>query len=67
MTLTDFRTLRRSGLVVSPLTLGTMTFGADGWGSGQDESRAVFDAYVDAAGNSIDTADPIPRGYSRRK
>ncbi len=64
MTLTNFRTLGRSGLVVSPLTLGTMTFGADGWGSGKDESRAVFDAYIEAGGNSIDTADLYAQGRS---
>ena len=64
MSLTQYRTLGRSGLVVSPLTLGTMTFGAAGWGSGQDESRAVFDAYVDAGGNSVDTADLYSGGRS---
>lgn len=57
MTLTNFRTLGRSGLVVSPLTLGTMTFGAKRWGSEEAVSRAVFDAYVDCGGNSVDTAD----------
>ena len=46
MSLTDFRTLGRSGLVVSPLALGTMTFGTPRWGSPDDVSEAVFDAYV---------------------
>ena len=64
MSLTDFRTLGRSGLVVSPLALGTMTFGAKGWGSSDDVSRAVFDAYVDAGGNFIDTADVYASGRS---
>ncbi|MBU3991537.1 MAG: aldo/keto reductase [Alphaproteobacteria bacterium] len=64
MSLTNFRTLGRSGLVISPLTLGTMTFGTEGWGSGKDESRAVFDAYVEAGGNSIDTADLYSVGHS---
>lgn len=64
MTLTDFRTLGRSGLVVSPLALGTMTFGPPGWGSADDASRAVFDAYVDAGGNFIDTADVYGSGRS---
>lgn len=64
MTLTDFRTLGRSGLVISPLTLGTMTFGAQRWGSDDAISRAVFDAYVDAGGNSIDTADVYSGGRS---
>ncbi|WP_242154228.1 aldo/keto reductase [Sphingomonas sp. BAUL-RG-20F-R05-02] len=64
MSLTDFRTLGRSGLAVSPLALGTMTFGAQGWGSGEDGSRAVFDAYVEAGGNFIDTADLYAKGNS---
>lgn len=62
--LTDYRTLGRSGLIVSPLALGTMTFGAARWGSPDDTSRAVFDAYVDAGGNFIDTADTYSKGYS---
>jgi len=57
MSLTAFRTLGRSGLIVSPLALGTMTFGALGWGASDDVSRTIFDAYVDAGGNFIDTAD----------
>ena len=44
MSLADYRTLGRSGLVVSPLALGTMTFGTARWGSGEDGSRAVFNA-----------------------
>ena len=64
MTLTTFRTLGRSGLVVSPLALGTMTFGAGRWGSGEAGSRAVFDAYVGAGGNFIDTADVYSGGRS---
>lgn len=64
MTLTDYRTLGRSGLVVSPLALGTMTFGTARWGSGEDVSRDVFNAYVDAGGNFIDTADVYSGGLS---
>lgn len=64
MTLTDYRTLGRSGLAVSPLALGTMTFGTARWGSDQDVSRAVFDAYVEAGGNFIDTADVYASGGS---
>ncbi|MDO7874960.1 aldo/keto reductase [Hymenobacter sp. ASUV-10] len=64
MTLTDFRTLGRSGLVVSPLALGTMTFGTNRWGSSADESQAVFNAYVEAGGNFIDTADVYAGGKS---
>ncbi len=62
MSLTDYRTLGRSGLVVSPLALGTMTFGAARWGTDEAQSRAVFDAYVEAGGNFIDTADVYAGG-----
>ena len=64
MTMKDYRTLGRSGLLVSPLALGTMTFGAGRWGSGPEQSRAVFDAYVEAGGNFIDTADVYSGGRS---
>jgi aryl-alcohol dehydrogenase-like predicted oxidoreductase len=63
MKLNDFVTLGRSGLRVSPLCLGTLTFGTD-WGIGVDEaaSRQLFHAYLDAGGNSIDTADNYNNG-----
>jgi len=64
MNLSDFRTLGRSGLVVSPLALGAMTFGAPGWGSSDEVSEAVFNAYVEAGGNFIDTADVYSGGRS---
>ena len=64
MDLTSYRTLGRSGLVVSPLTLGTMTFGNDAWGSTDAEARSVFDAYLDAGGNVVDTADMYSGGRS---
>ncbi len=64
MPLTHYRTLGRSGLAVSPLALGTMTFGTARWGSGEDDSRAVFNAYVDAGGNFVDTADVYASGQS---
>lgn len=64
MPLSDYRTLGRSGLVVSPLALGTMTFGTARWGSGEADSRAVFDAYIDAGGNFVDTADVYASGRS---
>lgn len=64
MTLTAYRTLGRSGLVVSPLALGTMTFGTQRWGSPDDVSEAVFDTYVEAGGNFIDTADVYSGGHS---
>jgi aryl-alcohol dehydrogenase-like predicted oxidoreductase len=64
MSLRRYRTLGRSGLVVSPLALGTMTFGAARWGSGENASREVFNAYVDAGGNFVDTADVYSGGRS---
>ena len=64
MSLTDFRTLGRSGLVVSPLALGTMTFGPGDWGADEATSRAIFDAYRAAGGNFIDTADIYSGGRS---
>jgi aryl-alcohol dehydrogenase-like predicted oxidoreductase len=64
MDMTDYRTLGRSGLVVSPLALGTMTFGAGRWGADEAGSRAIFDAYADTGGNFIDTADVYSGGES---
>ena len=62
MSLSNYRTLGRSGLAVSPLALGTMTFGTARWGAGEDDSRAIFNAYVDAGGNLVDTADVYATG-----
>ncbi len=62
--LTDFRTLGRSGLIVSPMCLGAMTMGTPRWGSPDDVSEAIFNAYVDAGGNFIDTADVYGKGRS---
>ena len=64
MPLDDYRTLGRSGLSVSPLALGTMTFGTARWGTGEGDSRVVFDAYVEAGGNFVDTADVYSGGRS---
>jgi aryl-alcohol dehydrogenase-like predicted oxidoreductase len=64
MSLTAFRTLGRSGLIVSPLALGTMTFGTQRWGSPDDVSASIFNAYVEAGGNFIDTADVYANGRS---
>lgn len=64
MNLTDYRTLGRSGLIVSPFALGTMTFGAGRWGTSEAGARAIFDAYVEAGGNFIDTADLYSGGRS---
>lgn len=66
MQMTDYRTFGRSGLIVSPLALGTMTFGAGRWGSDRTEARAVFDAYLDTGGNLLDSADVYSGGESER-
>src|SRR4051812_11254790 len=61
----QYRLLGNSGLRVSLASLGTMTFGEDwGWGSGKDEARKVYDAYRDAGGNFIDTANLYTNGTS---
>lgn len=64
MPLSNYRTVGRSGLVVSPLALGTMTFGTERWGTEQDASRAIFNTYREAGGNFIDTADVYGGGKS---
>ena len=65
--LSDYRLLGSSGLRVSPLALGTMTFGQDwGWGSDADDARRIFDLYVDRGGNFIDTAVNYTNGASER-
>lgn len=64
MHIKSFRTLGRSGLVVSPLCLGTMTFGTGNWNADDATSRAIFDAYRSAGGNFIDTADVYSGGES---
>jgi Aldo/keto reductase family len=67
MNLTSFRTLGRSGLIVSPLALGTMTFGTQRWGSPDDVSASIFNAYIEAGGNFIDTADVYASGRSEER
>lgn len=56
--------LGRSGLRVSELALGAMTFGAEGWGAEVDESRRVYEGYREAGGNFIDTANVYSDGRS---
>src|ERR1700761_3384111 len=60
-------TLGRSGLRVSPYTLGAMTFGDDhGWGASPAESANILAAYLDHGGNSIDTANIYTGGHSEK-
>jgi aryl-alcohol dehydrogenase-like predicted oxidoreductase len=65
MSLHYYNLLGRSGLKVSPLCLGTMTFGTEwGWGSPEDAARQMFNTYLDAGGNFIDTANGYTGGTS---
>jgi aryl-alcohol dehydrogenase-like predicted oxidoreductase len=65
MRLNEYITLGRSGLRVSPLCLGTMTFGTEwGWGAEEAVARALFDRYTEVGGNFIDTADGYTGGKS---
>jgi aryl-alcohol dehydrogenase-like predicted oxidoreductase len=60
----QYVTLGRSGLIVSPFCLGTMTFGNYRWGSSDEESRRIFDRYIDSGGNFLDCADGYAEGKS---
>src|ERR1700704_2928811 len=60
-----YRLLGNSGLRVSEAALGAMTFGEEwGWGSPKDEARKVYDAFREAGGNFIDTANLYTNGTS---
>lgn len=65
MRMHEYTTLGRSGLRVSPLCLGTMTFGTVwGWGAEENVSQALLNRYLEAGGNFIDTADGYTEGKS---
>ncbi len=67
MSLDEYFLLGRSGLRVSRMALGTMTFGTQwGWGADESVSRALFDRYVAAGGNFFDTANAYTGGESER-
>lgn len=62
-----YQVFGNTGLKVSELALGAMTFGeAWGWGSSKAESHAVFEAFAEAGGNFIDTADVYTGGASEQ-
>src|SRR5919112_5528669 len=62
-----YHLLGKSGLRVSELCLGAMTFGEEwGWGASKDECRKIFDTYVNAGGNFIDTANKYTEGTSEK-
>jgi aryl-alcohol dehydrogenase-like predicted oxidoreductase len=65
----EYRLLGRSGLKVSTLTVGTMTFGGKGWAKtvgdlGVAEAKKLIDMSLDAGVNLIDTADVYSNGAS---
>ena len=67
MPLDHYVTLGRSGLRVSPLCLGAMTFGEDlGWGSSVEESQRIIDRYIELGGNFIDTANFYTKSHSEK-
>jgi aryl-alcohol dehydrogenase-like predicted oxidoreductase len=67
MALSDYVTLGRSGLRVSPFCLGAMTFGEDwGWGSSVAESEAIISRFMGRGGNFIDTANVYTKGHSEK-
>ncbi len=62
-----YKLLGRSGLRVSELALGTMSFGEEwGWGASKKDSKTMFDAFAEAGGNFIDTANRYTEGTSER-
>jgi aryl-alcohol dehydrogenase-like predicted oxidoreductase len=67
MSLANYVTLGRSGLKVSPLCLGAMTFGENlGWGSSVEESTQIIDYYTEHGGNFIDTANFYTKSHSEK-
>src|SRR5262245_24594883 len=67
MALDHYVTLGRSGLRVSPLCLGAMTFGEEwGWGSTVSDSEAILDRFLARGGNFIDTANGYTKGHSEK-
>src|SRR4030088_2660842 len=59
--------LGKSGLRVSELALGAMTFGTEwGWGTEKNEARKMLELYVDNGGNFVDTANVYTNGSSER-
>jgi aryl-alcohol dehydrogenase-like predicted oxidoreductase len=67
MPLDHYITLGRSGLRVSPLCLGAMTFGNQlGWGSSVEESQGIIDRFIELGGNFIDTANFYTKSHSEK-
>lgn len=64
----NYRLLGNTGLRVSEIALGTMTFGTEaGWGADRETSQQMYDAFIKAGGNFIDTANEIYTGGTSEK
>jgi len=62
-----YKLLGKTGIKVSELCLGTMTFGTDwNFGSDKDESKKIFDAFINAGGNFFDSANIYTKGTSEK-
>ena len=62
-----YRLFGKSGLRVSEVCLGTMTFGTEwGWGADYNESKGIFDEYANRGGNFLDTANRYTEGSSEK-
>jgi aryl-alcohol dehydrogenase-like predicted oxidoreductase len=67
MPLDHYVTLGRSGLRVSPLCLGAMTFGEElGWGTSVKDSEQIIDRFLELGGNFIDTANFYTKSHSEK-
>jgi aryl-alcohol dehydrogenase-like predicted oxidoreductase len=63
----QYKLLGNTGLRVSELCLGAMTFGEDwDWGANEATSRAIFETFAEAGGNFIDTANVYTNGTSEK-
>jgi aryl-alcohol dehydrogenase-like predicted oxidoreductase len=63
----NYKLLGRSGLKVSELCLGTMGFGTEaGWGADRENSFKILDAFAEAGGNFVDTANIYKLGTSEK-
>ena len=63
----NYKLFGKSGLRVSEICLGTMTFGEEwGYGANKEESRNIFNTFIEAGGNFIDTANRYTEGTSEK-
>ncbi|MFP6722864.1 MAG: aldo/keto reductase [Candidatus Poribacteria bacterium] len=62
----EYRCLGRTGLKVSEMCLGTMTFGTNDWGIDENRSRKIFNLAIEAGINFFDTANSYADGRSEQ-